>query len=223
MPPRSSIARLVALVALCGVAFAALRSPSQLWASALFALALGSLPVALIHVLYLRGRRRAFWAGFLICGSAYFAASLGPWFRDEFGPRMVTTALLDLLYVQVSPPATAPNNGWTAGTAAAPPPTSGWSGANAGGPVTISGGPGMTAAVLAQVVAGSPPAAPTTRWDAWTVPDRADGVGYQVGQLALASTAPFRRIGHSLLTLLIAALGGCYARYRFAAEGGGGG
>ena len=41
MMPRFSISRLVAFVVVCGVGFAALRSPSALWASILFTLTLG--------------------------------------------------------------------------------------------------------------------------------------------------------------------------------------
>ena len=185
MWPRVTIARLLAVILCCGAGFAALRSPSQLWASTLFAVALGSLPVAAVNAVYGRGRRRAFWVGFLVCGGSYFMATLGPWFRDEFGPRMVTTAALDLLYVEVSPPPPAPI-----------PIVRSVGGVNPGERDPLG-----------------------TVWEAWTVPDRGDGVGYQVGQLALASTAPFRRIGHALLTLLFGTLGGLYARHRCAAEG----
>jgi hypothetical protein len=55
--------------------------------------------------------------------------------------------------------------------------------------------------------------APSDRWTAWTEPDRSSGVG----QVALVSPEPFRRIGHSLLTLLIGILGGVFARLRYAA------
>jgi hypothetical protein len=57
--------------------------------------------------------------------------------------------------------------------------------------------------------------APVSRWVAWTTPDHDNGVGYQIGTVSLVSSAPFRQIGHSLLTLLIAALAGIYARHVF--------
>jgi hypothetical protein len=64
---------------------------------------------------------------------------------------------------------------------------------------------------------GVPPSPGTfkARWNAWTEPDRSDGVGWQIGNFALQSTAPFRRIGHSLLTFACAALGGAYAGRRY--------
>jgi hypothetical protein len=191
MRPRFSVARLLAVIALCGVGFAALRSPSHLWASAVFAVALGSLPLALLNAIYRRERQRAFWVGFLVCGAAYFAATKGPWFRDEFGPRLVTTAALDLLYIRV-----------------APPPT------GAGGdPFTWA-----KAAVLDE--SGSKEyftfvSPPRTQWAEWTEPDRTTGLGLQVSKITLVSPETFRSIGHSLFTLVLAALGGLYAGVRY--------
>jgi hypothetical protein len=216
MPPRFTIARLLALVGFCGIAFASLRSPSQLWASTMFALALGSIPVALLNAIYGRGGRRAFWVGFCVVGTAYFTASLGPWFREEFGPRMVTTALLDMVYPQMAPTPAAP------AVSAAINPTApaalgralslDLSRAVAAGDRDLG-----AAAALALLYNGSLPPTPT-RWAAWTEVDRSDGVGYQIGRFSLVSTAPFRRIGHSLLTLVLAGLGGVYARRRYIAH-----
>jgi hypothetical protein len=190
--PRFSIGLLLAVIALCGIGFAALRSPSQMWASALFAVALGSLPVALLNAFYARERQRAFWVGFFIIGGTYFASTQGPWVRDEFGPRLVTTAVLDLLYVQV-----------------APPPI------GAGGTLFSRA---TTTAVLYEsafkeyvTLFGSPP---RTQWAEWTEPDRATGVGLQVSKITLVSPETFRSIGHSLFTLVLAALGGLYAGRR---------
>jgi hypothetical protein len=72
MRPRISIARLLGLIVAFGVALAALRSPSNLWANALVTLTLAALVVAVINVVYSRARVRAFWVGFLIAGAAYF-------------------------------------------------------------------------------------------------------------------------------------------------------
>jgi hypothetical protein len=202
MLPRFSIARLLAVIALCGVGFAALRSPSQMWASALFAVSLGSLPVALLNAIYSRERRRAFWTGFLVIGGSYFVATQGPWFKDEFGPRMVTTAVLDILYVQVAPAPTPPAS--PASTLLAQAAALNQTNANA---------VYRQAEVLAISLAGP---TPKTAWAAWSEPDRTSGVGLQVGNLALASPETFRRVGHAFLTLLLAALGGLYARGRYA-------
>ena len=250
MRPRFSIAGLAAFVALCGVAFASIRSPSQLWASVLFASALASLPIGLLNAVYGKGRSRAYWVGFTTCGALYFVTSLGPWFRDEWGPRMATTAALDLLYSQVAPTDQAQtvsfvnwtNTGWTQvnqiTTSALPTPAPG-NGIVFDSDVMVMTGPNpaatpaptpappaansspmqwiSTVAPYIAVNGASPSPGPfRARWNAWTTPDRSDGVGWQVGNFTLQSTAPFRRIGHSLLTFACAALGGAYAGRRFA-------
>jgi hypothetical protein len=196
MKVRFSIGLLLAFIALCGLGLAALRSPSHLWASTLFAVALGSLPVAVLNAIYARERRRAFWTGFLVIGGSYFVATQGPWFRDEFGPRLVTTAVLDLGYVQVAPAPAAPNA--AVGTLLAQVSPNGNNAYNE---------------LVQQLLALSGPQ-PRSQWSAWTEPDRTGGVGLQVGGLTVASPETFRRIGHSLLTLVLAALGGLYAGRR---------
>ena len=50
---------------------------------------------------------------------------------------------------------------------------------------------------------------------AWTEPDRTVGVGYQIGTVSLHSSEAFRQIGHSMFALLIAVLGGTFARFRY--------
>jgi hypothetical protein len=96
--PRFSIAGLLMGIPVVAIGLAALSRPSCLWASATFSLLLLALTVALIGVLYRRGHKQAFWSGCLICGSLYTVLSLAPWFDSHIGPRLITTALLDLLY-----------------------------------------------------------------------------------------------------------------------------
>jgi len=62
----------------------------------------------------------------------------------------------------------------------------------------------------------APAPAPESRWSIWNEPDRVVGVGYQIGTITLVSSDAFRQIGHSLVTILLAALGGLYARSRYA-------
>jgi hypothetical protein len=192
MRPRFSIGLLLTVIAVCGIGFAALRSPSQLWASTLFAVALGSLPLALLTAIYSRERRRAFWVGFFMVGGSYFAASQGPGFRDQFGPRMVTTKLLDLLYDRVAPP--------QVGMAA----------------ILLSDVRSDVNDQLSQSVKEALTGSGGTmrlesQWSALTKPDHVTGVDLQVSLFTLASPEAFRRIGHSLLTLIFALLGGLYA------------
>jgi hypothetical protein len=207
-PPRFSIASLLAFTGACGIGFAALHSPSYLWANTVFTITLGALVVAAINVVFGRARRRAFWAGFLIVGGTYFTIYAVPVLRESVGPRLVTEAALDFLY-----PYTAP-------TPPAPPATATiarW----VGGPsrmrqAMLANQDALQDLVIAMGTVDSPP--PVSRWTAWTTPDRGTGVGYPIGTIGLVSSEPFRQIGHSLLTLLFASLGGLYARRRFDAD-----
>jgi hypothetical protein len=99
--PRFSIAGLLVLILTVTLGLAALSRPSCLAASAAFTLLLTSLAIASIGAVYHRGQRRAFWAGFLACGSLYTVLSLAPWFESHVSHRLITTALLDLLYPRV--------------------------------------------------------------------------------------------------------------------------
>src|SRR5947209_17145593 len=92
-----SIAHLLLVVLFCGVALAALRSPSTAWASALFTLATGALLVAPLGIIYRRGRRQAFCVGFALFGWGYFLLSLVPEARAQLG----TTTLLGALHARL--------------------------------------------------------------------------------------------------------------------------
>jgi hypothetical protein len=245
---RFSLATSLLVVGFCGVAFAALRSPSVMWASALFTLSLGFLIVALIGVLFCRGPRRLFWGGFALCGWIYFLANFGPWASEAIGPHLVTTAMFDIVYAQIAP-ATAiapfgPGRGGMGGGMGG----GGMGGGGMGGGVMggggmggggmggggmggggmggggmggggmggggIGGGMGGMRGVLATP--------PRSRWAIWTEPERSyrGGRGQRisavwVGNVVLASPESFQRIGHSLLTLVVALIGGIVTRSCF--------
>lgn len=188
MRPRISIARLLGFIVAFGVGLAALRSPSNLWANVLSTAALAALVVAVINVAYSGGRVRAFWAGFLIAGGTYFLVSSAPFLRDAIGARLVTVALLDILYPHLVPPE----------------PSRPVARAFAGRSQVVIVSPGGF---------GTPPSDPS-RWAAWAEPDRGTGVGAMVGNVFLTSPEPYRLIGHSLSTLVVAVMGGLYARRR---------
>jgi hypothetical protein len=59
-----------------------------------------------------------------------------------------------------------------------------------------------------------PPAPRPDPWAAWTTPDHTAGVN-RTGSIASASSEAFRQIGHSLTALLVATLGGVFARNRY--------
>jgi hypothetical protein len=100
---RLSIAGLLAIILAAAIGIACLSRPSCLAASAMFSLLLTSLAVALIGVLYRGGERRAFWTGFLACGTLYAVLSLAPWFDRHVSHRLITTAMLDILYPKMPP------------------------------------------------------------------------------------------------------------------------
>lgn len=213
---RFSIAHLLLLIVFLGFSFAALRSPSQLWANAWFSAALVVLTIAVLAAVYRRGRRRAFWVGFASCGWLYLVLAVGPWFGTLVGSFLVTTAALDILASHVapsSPPAVGmfvlSTPGPTTITApkalpAGNPPPSGAGGVMGSGTMSAAG---MMPGAGLYVVPQQPSA-----WSSWTEPDRDSGTGAMIGRVRLASSDSFRRIGHSQFALLGALLGGVLTR-----------
>ena len=101
---RVSVTGLMAVVALFGLEFAALRAGSRLWFSAIYSLTALLLLFAVIAAKYRRGDARAFWFGFAVFGWGYLLLALGPWSSphtedSEDGPRpravLLTTQLID--------------------------------------------------------------------------------------------------------------------------------
>lgn len=203
---RVSIAGLLAVVALCGVGFAALASPSALWVSAVVSLNLALLVLALIRAVYHREPlRRAFWGGFLAAGLVYLLASRLPWFGESgLGEELATTAFLDIAYAQIEP-------------STPPPPTPAPGMMMMGGYGSMMSGTGMMSGGMMGMGGGTAPTPgpPPTRWSVWTQPDRAtvhlpvSGPG-PASNWSLPKT--FARIGHSLFSLLCGIMGGSLAR-----------
>ena len=193
--PRFSIASLLVVIGVLGIALAAFRNPSYLWANVTFSAAFAAIVLAIINTIYGRGANRAYWLGFAVCGGTYFATCTIPGIRDSLCPRLVTEVIFDLVYPHISPPPPPP------------PPAQ----------------PGIVVAIPQQGQVGGwqlgvrvpAPPAPVSRWSAWTEPDRTNGLGYPIGTVNLISSEAFRQIGHALATLLVAVLGGTYARRRF--------
>jgi hypothetical protein len=196
--PQFSIGGLLVLISMLAVAFGALRSPSYLWANAIFSLAFGAIVIAVLNAIIGRGARRAYWFGFALCGAAYFLVSTVPGLRDSVCPRLVTEPIFDFVYPLVFPtpaPSTAPVAALSASD-------------------TILVDRAPTGRFIFRT---STPPTPVSRWAAWTETDRNIGVGYQIGTVSLVSSEAFRQIGHSLVTMLVSALGGLYARNRYQA------
>jgi MFS family permease len=89
---RMSVLGLMAMILICGLGFAALRSPSALGASATFTSVLTALLISILGVLY--GRHRTFWLGFVVFGWGYALLALSPWCWYEVRPFLLTTRLL---------------------------------------------------------------------------------------------------------------------------------
>jgi hypothetical protein len=211
--PRFSIASLLVVIGILGVALAALRNPSYLWANVTFSVAFALLIVAIINAIYGSGARRAYWLGFTICGGAYFAVCSMPGLRDSVCLRLASEVVFDLLYPNFSPPVP-------------PPPPTAYRelmamksqtfrlAAQAQSGMGSNGGNSVRKRISRTKAVASPPST-MSRLSAWNEPDRAAGDGYQLGNVSFVSSEAFRQIGHSLVTLLVAALGGVYARSRF--------
>jgi hypothetical protein len=191
--PHFSIASLLVVIGVFGIALAALRNPSYLWANVTFSVALAAIVLAIINTIYGRGANRAYWLGFVLCGGTYFAICTTPGLRDALNPRLATEVIFDLLYLYVAPQPPPPP----------PPPQL-----------------GMVMMMQGQMagMGGMPAPAPPTlesRLSAWSEPDRTRGLGYPIGTVSLVSSEAFRQIGHSLATLFVAVLGGTYAQHRY--------
>jgi hypothetical protein len=99
---RFSIFAMMGFVLACGVALAALRNASELWAGILFVIDLGALGAALLGVIYLRGKERAWWLGFGLFGGGYLMLTLAPWLGEQFQPKLGTTQVLEYVHSRVT-------------------------------------------------------------------------------------------------------------------------
>lgn len=181
---RFTILSLMGLISAVAVGVAALRHPSALWANALFTLAGVVLIVALLAASL--DRRRAFAIGFATCCGAYMTLAFTPWLADQVGPRLLTTAALDILQDRIVAPE----------PTVAPPP---------GGRAMMGGMPGGGMGMGGM---GGPP---STRWESWTAVDRGS-VAMMLPNLMVTSSDSYLRIGHALIALLCGLLGGLLAR-----------
>ncbi len=177
---RFNIAGLLGFILVCGVAFAALKVASDLWESGVFTLTLVVLLVSLLLAIHRTGASRAFWVGFAIFGLSYLGLSLVP----PIEARLITAKGLTFLHSKL--PGQVPE-----------------------GPIlftlstTGSGSPGQptktvsfTATNDTRTTSGQ---AFYRMWDTST--------GKLIGGWG-SSTENFVMIGHSLLALLLACVGG---------------
>jgi hypothetical protein len=88
--PRFSIASLLAVILVLGVGIAALRESSDLWDNGLFSVLLGILLTSILLATHQTESRRAYWLGFALFGSVYLGLSLVP----PIESRLITTKAL---------------------------------------------------------------------------------------------------------------------------------
>jgi hypothetical protein len=90
---RFNIASLLGVILILGVAFAALRESNDLWDSAFFTLTLVVLAISILLAIHRAEKKRAFWLGFALFGSAYLGLSS----VASIEPRLITTKALAYL------------------------------------------------------------------------------------------------------------------------------
>jgi FG-GAP-like repeat len=90
---RFHLGTLVILVLLLGVGFAALRESNDAWESSIFSITLGVLLISILLAVHRSEKRRAFWLGFALFGSIYLGLSLVPSIKS----RLLTTRALTFL------------------------------------------------------------------------------------------------------------------------------
>jgi FG-GAP-like repeat len=188
---RFHLGSLVTLVLVLGIGLAALRESTAIWDSSIFSAAAGLLLIAVLLAIHRTEKKRAFWIGFTLFGWVYLGLSLVP----SIESRLITTRGLACL------PSKIPRS-IAGGLAYFDYDNDGWVDlyvANTSLPnsVSVKQGNGTFENVFS--AAGS---------------NTALFLSSLVGPGG--KTEHFVRIGHSLLALIAALMGGQISRYLFA-------
>jgi hypothetical protein len=109
MKPRLSILGLMGVIVFVAVGFAALRYPTELWASVIFTLAGLILLVAVVKVVHQEGPGRSFWLGFSVFGWGHLLLAF--WSSIGFNstphlvpfPKLLTSRLADVVLLSINP------------------------------------------------------------------------------------------------------------------------
>jgi hypothetical protein len=190
---RFSIATLLGIVLFISVALAALRDSTDTWDSGILGLTSLCLLTAVLLAVHRTDRRRAYWLGFALFGWAYLVASLIPALES----RLPTTRAL--AYIGAARPVAIPQ-----GVAVADFDSDGqmdlyFGNASAPSVVYLNNGDGTFRQPTSTTAA--PGGNPTPNAVLW---NRLMGTG--------GSPENFVRVGHSLLALVYAFLGGSLSR-----------
>jgi hypothetical protein len=182
---RFHIATLLAIVVAVGVALAALREADDLWTGATFSLSVAMLLISVLLAVHRTARCRAFWLGFALFGWAYLALAVIPATES----RLITTHLLT--YIDSKLPAR---------------------------PIVITGqtwGSGDTVITGQGWSQSSGPQLPLTTSPVQGYVGIPNGQAISFASFGAGSgtSENFVRIGHTILALLSAWLGGVISRH----------
>jgi hypothetical protein len=198
---RFHLGTLLLIVLLVAVGFAALRESNEIWESSVFSITLGVLPISILFAMHRTEKRRAFWLGFALFGAAYLAMSLVPPIQS----RLITSKAL--AYLDSKVPRSIP-----AGFAYFDYDNDGAMDlyvVNNSQPNALYLNRGNGTFVDVTTVSGSNPAVKQVVGEGW--------VSNALVRPALAgssgTTENFVKIGHSLLALIVALLGGQLSRH----------
>jgi hypothetical protein len=188
------------LILVLGIAFAALRESNEMWDSGVFTLTMGVLLTSVLLAIHRSEKRRAFWLGFAIFGVAYLGLSLIP----SIGSRLITTKAL--AYLDSKMPGRIPTGVGLAFGDYGNDETIDLFGANNSqpNPLFVNKGNGTFQDVTATVgldYAGNQGSSSSSIF-----------VNLPSGLWLVGTTEKFTRIGHSLLALIAAYLGGQLSR-----------
>jgi hypothetical protein len=180
---RFRIGTLLILIVFLGVGFAALRQANDLWDRGLFTLTLGVLLVSVLLAIHRHEGRRAFWIGFALFGWVYLGLTSIPTIESRL---LTTQALAYLDSLLPGRPLAITGLDWSSS------PT----------------GQGQAIGSLAFSPQGNLVAGGGQSWvGIWDASS-----GRLLGAVG-GTTQDFVRIGHSLLALVLAWLGGRSSRY----------
>jgi hypothetical protein len=188
----------VIVVLILGIALAALRQSNEIWDSGIFALTLGILLTSVLLAIHRTEKRRAFWLGFALFGTTYLGLSL----VASIESRLITTKAL--AYIDSKLPRSMPMG---IGLAYADLDSDGWvdlfvtnnSQPNA---VYVNKGNGTFQDLSATVSLGY-------TGNGTLALNNSAGLGL------LGTSASFMRIGHSLIALIVALIGGQLSRHLY--------